>query len=85
MSLQLNWTKLLKRKLLGQTLKTTEHDGKFYAVYDAIEVAYNGDGRVQVALMLDGKRLFEWDAVRLDAGSVLNLSGLRGEQEITLT
>ena len=80
--MQLKWTDLLKRKLLGQTIETTDHEGKFYVRYDALEIKDFGGGALEVSFSLKGETLFKWEAVILLPGSTLTLTGLRGEQEI---
>ncbi len=83
--MKLKWTDVLKRKLLGQNCRTSEHDGKFFVCYDAIEVSNLGGNKLQVTLMLKGERLFEWDPIEIMPQGNLHLEGLRGEQEIHLS
>ena len=79
----MKWTEVLKRRLLGGTMKTVEHDGKFFAVYDGIAITRDGD-RLTIALTLEGRNLFEFEPQTVACGNVLIVSGLRGEQEIKL-
>jgi len=79
----LKWTELLKRKLLGQALSTVERDGKFYVLYDSVTLKRDGD-RFHVSLSVKGEPLFQYDSMALADGCSLTLTGLGGQQEISL-
>jgi hypothetical protein len=84
--MRLTLTNYLKRRMLGGGLpQNIERDGKYFMAYDGMKVEHVGGGALIVSLTLKGESLFSFEPTVLEIGGSLNVTGLEGLQEISLS